>query len=132
MRRVAVKVIHPEVHRLNFNGLKQSDGENAARYVGRLKMQASLCCFEVKCRGCNETVSYAEDMVSQRLVSGLANPEHQQKIISEADTITTLEQKIKKVISLEATDDAADKIRQPSKIAAARSQYKKAQRSNLN
>ena len=130
IRNAAVKVIHPEVHRLNFNAIKQSDGETAARFVGRLKVQASLCEFTVKCGcGCNHDVSYAEEMVSQRLVGGLFNQEHQSKVLGEATELNTLKKKIERVLSLETTDEAADKIRQPSTIAAMRpSQYKKGKR----
>ena len=132
IRNVAVKVDHKEVHRLNFSRLKQTDGELASKYVGRLKVKASLCDFTVKCR-CGEDVSYAGDMVSQQLVSGLANPEHQAKVISEAKNLPTLEKKIEKVMSLEAADEAADKIRQPSKVAAARtSLYRKGKLQNNN
>ena len=53
-------------------------------------------------------------------------------MISEADNIASLDAKIKRVIGLEATDDAADKICQPSKMAAMRSsQYRRSQRSRF-
>jgi len=120
IRNVAVKVDHKEVHRLNFSRLKQTEGEIASQFVGRLKVKASLCDFSVDC-GCGRAVSYASDMVSQQLVSGLANPEHQAKVIAQAKTLTTLEKKVEQVMSLEAADDAADKIRQPSKVAPMRS-----------
>ena len=125
IRNVAVKVDHKEVHRLNFSRLKQTDGELASQYVGRLKVKGSLCDFSVNC-SCGRGVSYAADMVSQQLVSGLANPEHQAKVIAQAKTLTTLEKKVETVMSLEAADEAADKIRQPSKVAPMRSSlYKK-------
>ena len=120
IRNVAVKVDHKEVHRLNFSRLKQTDGELASQYVGRLKVKASLCDFSVNC-GCGRGVSYASDMVAQQLVSGLANPEHQAKVIAEAKTLITLEKKVEKVMSLEAADEAAEKIRQPTKVAPMRS-----------
>ncbi len=127
----AVKVIHPEVHRLNFNAIKQEDRESAARFVGRLKMQASLCEFTVKCGNpdCGHEVSYAEEMVSQRLVGGLYNQEHQSKVLGEATELNTLEKKVKRVLSLETTDEAADNMRKPTMVAASRSsQYKKGKR----
>ena len=130
IRNAAVKIIHPEVHRLNFNAIKQSEGETAARFVGRLKVKASLCDFTVKCAcGCDHDVSYAEEMVSQRLIGGLSNQEHQSKILGDATKLDTLNKKIERILSLETTDEAADKIRQPSAIAAMRaSQYKKERR----
>ena len=98
--------------------MKQNEGETASKYVGRLKIKASLCDFKIKC-SCDRSVSYASDMVSQQLVSGLSNPEHQAKVIAEAKTLTSLEKKVEKVMSFEAADEAADKIRQPPKVLAA-------------
>lgn len=118
IRNVAVKVEHKEVHRLSFSRMKQNEGETASKYVGRLKAKASLCDFKIKCN-CDRNVSYASDMVSQQLVSGLSNPEHQAKVMAEAKSLTSLQEKVEKVMSLEAADDAADKIRQPPKVLAA-------------
>ena len=56
--------------------------------------QAALCSFTAKCSSCNNgTVSYTEEMISQRLIAGLANQEHQAEILSEAERLKTLEMK---------------------------------------
>ena len=70
IKSVAVQSIHIEVHRWQFNQLEQQDSEPATKFVGRLKAQAALCKFQVQC-SCNEWVSYDEEMVSQRLTSGV-------------------------------------------------------------
>ena len=128
IKSAAVKMIYEVVHRWNFNGLVQAEGESIARFVGRLKAQASLCNFKVQC-SCNREVSYAEEMISQRVVAGLSNPEHQSKILSEANDLNTLAKQVERIVSLETTDDAADKIRHPSTASAIKSsQYKKGQR----
>lgn len=121
---VAVKPIHPEVHRWNFNGLTQNEGEPVAQFVGRLKGEAALCRFSVKCT-CDRDVSYADEMISQRLVSGLVNTEHQSKLLSEAKELDTLLKKVDRIMSLETTDDATTQIRVQSRISVAKSQYKK-------
>ena len=99
--------------------------------VGRLKAQAALCKFTVKCE-CQKSVSYAEAMISQRLVAGLANSEHQSKVLSEAQDLTNLKKKIDRLVSLETTDSATTEIRTlttPVQAAAARSsQYKRGKR----
>ena len=128
IKSVAVRTIHEEVHRWTFNGLTQDEGESVARFVGRLKAQASLCKFMVTCN-CNREVSYAEEMISQRLVVGLANPEHQSKVLTEAKDLDTLKKKVDRIMTLETTEDAADKIRHPpARAGPAKSQYKRGQR----
>ena len=138
IKSVAVKTIHTEVHRWHFNQKCQEDGETVTRYVGRLKAQAALCKYTVKCE-CNRTVSYAEEIISQRLVAGLANLEHQSKVLSEAQDLTDLKLKISRLVSLETTDDVTSEIwntttpikAASSSVAAARSsQYKRGKRNH--
>ena len=43
-------------------------------------------------------------MVSGQLISGLANLDYQSKILTEATTLTTLEQKFNRLVCLETTD----------------------------
>ena len=128
IKSVAVKPIHPEVHRWNFNGLAQNEGEPIAQFVGRLKGEAALCRFTVKC-SCDREVSYAEEMISQRMICGLVNTEHQSKLLSEAKDLDTLLKKVQRITSLETTDEAQNQIRNQSKVNAIRSQYRKQQKS---
>ena len=92
IKSVAVKTIHKEVHRLAFNTMIQNKGESITNYVARLNAKSFLCQFEVSFTDNNVTrnISYAEEMVTQRLIAGLANQEHQRKILAEADTNATL------------------------------------------
>ena len=113
IKLVAVKSIHKEVHRWHYGQITQMDAEPATQYVGRLKSRASLCGYTVKC-SCGRGVSYAEEMVSQRLVAGLTNSEYQSRILNEAENLPSLKDKVERLISLEATDDATTKIRMPA------------------
>ena len=133
---VAVKSIHKEVHRWHYGQITQMDAEPAAQYVGRLKSRASLCGYTVECGNCSKQVSYAEEMVSQRLVAGLTNSEHQSRILNEAETLPDLKDKIDRLISLEATDEATARIRTPETAsvanAARSSAYKKSKQYEPN
>ena len=137
IKSVAVEQVHPEVHQMNFNTMRQNPGEPIAKFVARLKSQACLCKFEVKC-SCTpgRTVSYAENMVAQRLVAGLRNVDHQRKILSEATTLTTLEAKVTRLQLFETTEKSAAALHErPATVplssvtesSAARSQYKQEQ-----
>ena len=134
IKSIAVKQVHHEVHQMNFHMMRQDEGEKITRFVARLKSQACLCRFSVKC-SCDPatTVSYADQMVAQRLVAGLRNVDHQRKILAEAETLTTLEAKVKRLQLLETTEESAGILRgsvqdQPAAVALQRSQYKKNQR----
>ena len=49
IRKIAVKSIHKEVHRMNFGKIVQSERETIMQYVARLKAKAALCDFNVMC-----------------------------------------------------------------------------------
>ena len=135
IKSLAVKQVHHEVHQMNFHMMSQEEGEPINRYVARLKAQAFLCQFNVPC-GCNPVtnISYADQMVAQRLVAGLCNVDHQRKILAEAGTLTTLDAKIKRLQLLETTEESAGILRghvqeKPSVAAPQRSQYQRNKRS---
>ena len=132
IRSIAVKSVHKEVHRMSFNTMSQEKGESITQFVARLKSKAFLCQFVVVCTSCNphESVSYAEDMVGQRLVAGLFNPEHQRRVLSEAASLTSLDLKIKRLQILESTEESATLLHPPAppaEVAACRSSYKRGQ-----
>jgi len=131
IKTVAVKSIHAKVHRWNFNQLTQDEGETITRYVARLKSKASMCDFTVKCT-CSRDVSYSEQMVSQGLLAGLADSDHQSRILSEVQDLPDLKSKVERLVSLETTDAATAEIKAPlgpTKSEAARaSEYRKQQR----
>ena len=136
VKAVAVKGVHKEVHRLKFTSLRQQDGEPVTQYVGRLKAQAALCGFVVKCTEANcgtadrpTYVSYAQDIISHQLLAGLRNQEFQSRLLSEAATLTTLNEKVARLQVLESTEECSNVLHPSmpeSKVAALkRSTYKK-------
>ena len=133
IKSVAVKHTHKEVHRMEFDRMVQEE-ESVVNYVARLKSKAILCQFLITgtctANGCNSSVplSYAEDMIATRLVSGLRNQEHKRKVLVEAATLTTLDAKVKRLQVLETTDFSTSALKTTppvtSESAAAKSQYK--------
>ena len=137
IKSVAVKTVHKEVHQMAFNKMSQNQGESITNYVARLKAKAFLCQFEIRCPTCDppRCNSYAEEMVAQRLVAGLNNPDHQRKILSEATTLTTLADKVNRLQILETTEESATVLHQtpvPSEAAAQHSAYKREKKSTMD
>ena len=107
VRLVAVKGLHKEVHRQNFYSMRQKEGESITHFLARLRAQAKFCEFTVSCPNkvnCGRQVNYSGDMVAGQMIAGLVNMEHQNRVLAEAATLTTLEQKIQRLVSLETTD----------------------------
>ena len=100
--------MHKEVHHQKFHNLHQAEGEPITHYLARLRAQTSLCEFRTPCPNstCGSQVSYAEDMISGQMMAGLANVDHQGKVLAEAASLKDLQAKFDKLVSLEATDQA--------------------------
>ena len=110
IKAVAVQGSHKEVHRQKFQAIKQEEGQNVTSYLAKLKSQAKLCDFNMECSGCNQPVSYSTNMVSGQLIAGLHNTDHQARVLAEAATLTTLQSKFDRLVSLETTDLATKRL----------------------
>jgi hypothetical protein len=132
IKSVAVKSIHPEVYRQQFFTMSQSDGETTTCFIARLKAQAMLCAFtrQGSCRNTDCTASYSEDMIRSQLIAGIRNASHQNRVLSEMDSIKTLDQLTTRLLTLESTEKASYHFRPPHNhqqditIAPIKSDYK--------
>ena len=121
IKHVAVGSTHKDYERWKFNQICQQEGEPVTKFVARLKAQALLCDFNIHVSAGNTKVahSYAEDMISQRLTSGVINPEHREKLLSEAPNMKSLKEKVDKLMSLEATEQVSSKFQMSSPTISA-------------
>ena len=112
IKSVAVQGSHKEVHRQRFQALKQDEGQLVTSYLAKLKSQAKLCDFNVTCTNpmCLRSVSYSTNMVAGQLIAGLYNADHQAKVLAEAASLTTLQAKFDRLVSLETTDTATKRL----------------------
>ena len=71
-------------------------------------------------------------MISGQLITGLVNMDHQGKVLAEADSLTSLQVKFNKLVSLETTDQAtshlhtllpASVLKRSSETAAQKTSY---------
>ena len=132
IKSVAVKGTHKEVHRMKFFRLSQMDGETITQYVARLRSHAILCKFRIACENHEDPnlVSFAEEMITHQLVSGLRNQQHQSRILAETASLPTLRDKIERLQFLESTDlmraePATNSTNAPVKSAYRRNQYRR-------
>jgi len=139
VKSVAVKGTHKEVHRMKFFRLSQMDGETITQFVARLRSHAILCQFKIACENHEQPtfVNFAEEMITQQLVSGLRNQQHQSRILSEAASLPTLRDKIERLQCLESTEQSTDLMRAnpqttSSTNAPAKSSYRRNQRNQYN
>jgi len=131
IRSVAVKAVHSEVYRQQFFRLKQSDGESITHFVSRLKSQAMLCDFTQTCHNAQCETSYSANMITSQLIAGLYNQSHQSKVLSEVGSLKTLPQLVERLLTLEATAQAASHFQPASNICPVKSDYQKNKQTHL-
>ena len=86
MKKLAVCAQNNLVNVVKFLDLSQDQDESARAYTARLKGQASICNFAIRCNSttCGKLTSYSDQMVSHQLFRGLADPSIQEQILSHA------------------------------------------------
>ena len=84
MKRMAVRAQNNLVNVVTFLGMGQDNDEPGGSFTARLKGQAAICDFTVKCNDCQIETSYKEKMVAHQLVRGLVDPTIQEQVLSHA------------------------------------------------
>ena len=130
MKTLSVKEESIMVTRMNFDALHQGAGESISNFVARLKGQAELCRYRVKCHhaDCTEFIRYTNEMIRDNMVRHLYDQDIQREILGQQDQEMELEQLIKLIEAKEAGKRTqADLL---GNTAAAMSSYKRDRRND--
>ena len=86
IKRMAVLVSNPMVHRNQMRDHRQGESEKIRGFVARVRDAAIDCTFEVKCGDefCGKIVSYKEEIIRDQCVFGLRCKDTQAKILALA------------------------------------------------
>ena len=125
IRRLAVKGKNKAVHRQEFYALHQQPGTPAHQYVAQLRAKAEHCSFTVKCTNCNESISYANPMISDQLTVGLADKDIQGEILAKDGQLKTFDEKLDAVQALEDGKRAREQLCPDTTLAVHKSTYQK-------
>ena len=94
-KRCSIRAQNKLVNIVEFLNIVQEPAEPVAKFVSRVKGQAKVCDFTVKCPGdeCDKIVSYSEQLVSHVIVRGLEDSEIQERVLALAATEENLDLK---------------------------------------
>ena len=75
IKRMAVLVSNPMVHRNQMRDHREGESEKGRGFVARVKEAAVDCKFKVKCSvaSCDQVVSYKEEIIRDQCVFGLTS-----------------------------------------------------------
>ena len=112
IKRMAVLVSNPMVHRNQMRDHRQGESEKVRGFVARVREAAIDCKFEVKCSDelCGKMVSYKEEIIRDQCVFGLRCKDTQAKILALGKGLPTLEAVITKAEAEEQAKLAQSKL----------------------
>ena len=85
IKRLAVKKQNAMVSWIGLYSLQQEGDEGIRNFVARIKGQAELCSYTVKCTadGCNTDVRYTDAVVRDKLIRGMYDTDHQREVLGQ-------------------------------------------------
>ena len=124
IKKLAVREENTMVARVQLHHMRQDRDEPIRSFCARLRGQAGVCKFNIKCQGCNGDVNYTEQIVRDVITRGLADSEIQLDLLGDRNQDMTLEEVLKFVEAREAGKRSASRLFETQGIDASRSQYR--------
>ena len=135
IKTLAVRLENTMVARVTLLNMKQDREESIRSFSARLRGQAGVCKYSVKCSGCDNIVDYTDEMVKDAVTRGISDHDIQLDLLGERDQDMNLEDVLKFIEAKEIGKRSASLMHDPQSTAcvhtAAASTYKKANRSSL-
>ena len=91
IRKLAVREENTMVARFALNQMVQGVDEPVRNFGARIKGQANICNYNIKCNDCNKEVPYTDEVLKDVLVRGLADSEIQLAVLGDQNQKMTLE-----------------------------------------
>ena len=111
------------VARVTLNNMTQDREETVQSFGARLRGQAGVCKFVLKCNNCDTDVNYADAILRDVLTRGLYDSEIQFELLQNQNI--TLEQVFKFVEAKEAGRRSASKLMDSQGAESASSSYRR-------
>lgn len=132
IKRLAVHVENSMVARVHLHNMRQDRDETIRSFGARIRGQAGICKFTVKCPSCSVDVNYTDAILRDVLTCGIADPEIQLDILSDVNQDMTLEDAFKFIESKEAGKRSAVRLLSSQGADAAQNTYHKERKAVLN
>ena len=131
IKKLAVREENAMVARVQLHNMKQDRDETIRSFGARLRGQASVCKFTIKCPTCEADVNYTENILRDVLTRGLADSEIQLDLLGDKNQDMALEEVFQFVEAKEAGKRSAGRLSDTLGANAARSQYRRGKQEEL-
>ena len=119
IKKLAVCEENTMVARVALHNMRQDRDETVRSFGARLRGQAGICKFMIKCPGCDIEVNYTDAILRDVLTKGIADPKIQLDILGDKNQDMTLEEVFKFVEAKESGKRSASKLLDTHSVHAA-------------
>ena len=131
MKTLAVRQENVMVSRFSLHNMTQDQDEPIRAFGARVKGQALVCDFSIKCDGCQAQVDYTDEVLRDVLSRGINDTEIQLDLLGDQKQDMSLEEMFKFVEAKESGKRSASRLAQAHNMAAARSSYSRGKKESM-
>ena len=134
IKHLAVPEENVLVSRVNLLNMPQDRDEPARNYAARLRGQASVCKFTIKCPNCSHDVNYDDHVLRDAVTRGISDHEIKLELLGEHDQDKSLEDIIRYIEAKESGKRSANCLLGSAAVtsASATSSYRAQQKQMCN
>ena len=121
---LAIREENKMVARVSLHNMRQDHDEAIRLFAARLRGQATVCQFTMKCSHCQQEVNYKEEILRDALIRGIADNDIQFDILGDSNQNRTPEEIINFVEVKESGKTSAAGLMNSQGAEAANSSYK--------
>ena len=131
IKRLAVREENTMVARVTLHNMRQDREETIRSFGARLRGQAGICKFVIKCPGCSIDVNYTDEILRDALTRGIADPEIQLDLLGDKNQTMDLEDVFQFIEAKEAGKRSASSLLDSHAVNSASSSYRKTKQTHL-
>ena len=109
IKTLAVRQENVMVARVQLSQMRQDRDEPVRTFAARLRGQASVCSYTLKCE-CDRDLNYSDEMVKDALIIGLADEEIRLDVLAKAPKTLNLEETVAFIESRESGKRSAHRL----------------------
>ena len=110
IKRLAVREENVMISRVQLNNMKQDRDEPIRNFAARIRGQASVCKYRVKCPNCDHDVNYTDQVLRDAITRGISDQEIQLEILGDQDQDKSLEDTIRFIEAKEGGKRSANRL----------------------
>jgi hypothetical protein len=119
MKQLAVREENPMVARAELHSMIQGHDEAVRVFGARVRGQANVCKYTIKCKNCSQDVDYTDHMIRDVISQGLADKEIQLELLGSDNQTPTLEETLQFIEKKESGKRSATRLSGTASIQTA-------------